>query len=139
MSESLIFLSVRKHREKLDQSPSEQESDDDITWIMDASDDACETGEEAYDKTGDGDISPRSQLDDGPPRSSEEYRMSGRERVIREVIDEGRETCHCFRTGTDREKMIQYPVDRKCSHHMPEDIECDMFRTIFTMVGTIEP
>ncbi len=61
------------------------------------------------------------------------------ERVIWQVIDEGRETCDRFRTRTKREKVVQYPVDRESTEHMPEDIESDMLRSIFMVIGAIEP
>jgi hypothetical protein len=78
MSKTEIFFPMRQKREYVDDSPSKEETDDDVSWIMYTSNNASETGDKTkYEKEESHTWSCQEYMK-CPPRSPPKHRMARR-------------------------------------------------------------
>jgi len=139
MSKTEIAFAMGQHCEDMDDAPSEEESHKYVSRIMNPCYDTCQTGDKAENKKEKRNTRFIEEYMECPPRSSPEHRMSRRERVIREVINERREARHALWSWADREEMVDNPVDRKCAHNVPKEIKSDMLWPIIFHRYSVEP
>jgi hypothetical protein len=130
---------MREAEEYLGDTPSQEKSNEDITWIMNASYDASQTGDEPENKKCSSHSRTIEESTECPPRCSPEHRMTRRKWIIRKVIDERGQACHGFWTRSYRQSLVYNPINNESPHNMPEEIECNMFRPSIFYGDTIEP
>lgn len=139
MSKTEISFTMRECCENMDNTPSEEESYKNISGVMNPCYDTCQTGDKSENKKEKSDARFLEEYMERPPRSSPEHCVSRRKRIVWKVIDKRRETRYTLWSWTDWEKMIDNPIDRKCTHNVPKEIESDMFRSIIFHRQSVEP
>jgi hypothetical protein len=123
----------------VDNSPTQKESNNDISRVMNPCYDTRQTGDKTENKKEKCDARLVQQYMECPPRCAPEHRMSRGERIIRKVIDERWQTRHALWPWTDRKEMIDDPIESKRPHDMPKEIKGNMFRSIIFERHAIEP
>lgn len=126
-------------REPIDDTPSQKKPYKDIARIMYTCDDPCQTGDKAEDKKSDGHTWSIQQGMYGPPRSAPIDGVSRRKWIIREMIDKWWDIREILRSRSGRQEVVDDPIDDKCSHHVPKEIQGNVFRSIMLERNTIEP
>ena len=123
----------------MNDSPTEKESYEDISRIMNPCYDTRQTGDKSENKKEKSDARFLEEYMERPPRSSPEHCMPRRKRIVRKMIDKRRETRYTLWSWTDRKEMIDDPVDRKCTHNVPKEIKSDMLWSIIFGRYSVEP
>ncbi len=139
VSVAAIFVTMGETEKYFNNSPSEEKTNHDISGIVNASDDPRETSDKPKYKKYHRSSWTVEKCMKRPPGCSPEHRMSRRERIIREVIDERRDTAHSLWARPYREHLVDDPVQSKCSQNMPEEIERYMFWSVIFQRYSIEP
>lgn len=139
MSKTEISFTVRECCENMDNAPSEKESYENISRIMNPGYDACQTGYKSENKKEKRYTGFVQEYMECPPRCPPEHRMPRRKRIVRKMIDKRGEARHALWSWPDGEEVIDYPVDDKRSHDMPKEIKRHMFRSIIFHRQSVEP
>jgi len=139
MSKTLVCIAMGEVSEHMNYSPTKEKSYQYISRIMNPSDDACKTGKASENKKSHRDTRSIKEDMECPPRCSPEHGMSRRKRIIREMIDERRETRKELWSWSVGKHGIEYPIERKGTKYMPKKIESHVFWSVMFLEHTISP